>query len=132
MTEMNKKDLNKEITEDVRLKRRKLLKAGAMAVPVAVTLHGGTAFAQVHSAYRCVDNLKGKLGPNPMPKFKADGVTVDHMTQFDPVNGLTGRQITEGGQLKNETHWDYLQNELNEDTMHSCENSFFNAGMPTP
>ena len=130
MTEMNKKDLNKEITEDVRLKRRKLLKAGAMAVPVAVTLHGGTAFAQVHSAYRCVDNIKNTL-PSGIPQFDNDGNQVG-TTEFDPVNGLTGRQITDShGNTQNETHWDYL-NSQGIDSNHSCMNSFFSAGMPTP
>ena len=64
---MTKQTDNEEVKKDglsKRLHRRSLLKAGAIAAPVALTLHGGVPLAHADSAGLCVLDLH-KIASNP-------------------------------------------------------------------
>ena len=64
---MTKQTDNEEVKKDglsKRLHRRSLLKAGAIAAPVALTLHGGVPLAHADSAGLCVLDLQ-KIANNP-------------------------------------------------------------------
>ena len=121
MTEMNKNDAKKE---DARIQRRKILKAGAVIAPLAVTLHGGAAFAHVSSAGRCVQNMKENL---IIPKFKykkrKKTYKVIGSENFSPSTmAKTGRKFNH----VEEDHWDYvLREELAGQT---CLQSFATSG----
>ncbi len=126
MTEENKNKTMINVVKGSRLNRRSMLKAGAVAVPLAITLHGGIPMAHAASG-GCVQDMKDHV---TVPQFKLgdDGITyeVDHdlpALQFDPVGGITGRVI--GGET--ETHWDYITNE--ELFGASCLQSFENSGL---
>lgn len=108
----------------MRIKRRKILKAGAAIAPLAITLHGGTAFATVNSSGRCAKNIKKNLREQgkKIPIYK-NGKKTNHSTHFDPKYGRTGRFI--GNPPFAETHWDYLRSEEGIDMEQSCMQSFF-------
>ncbi|MBL4802312.1 MAG: hypothetical protein JKY45_10495 [Emcibacter sp.] len=120
MTEMNKDDAQKEAA---RMKRRSLLKAGAAIVPLAVTLHGGAAFAHVSSAGRCVSNLTDNL-MIPQFKKKHNGTYKKiGMTNFKPsMADMTGRKINGIP----EDHWNYVLREKM--SGQTCLQSFMQSG----
>ena len=126
MTEENKNKTTMSNAINTRLNRRSMLKAGAVVVPLAITLHGGIPVAHAASG-GCVEDMETRI---TVPQFKLgdDGVTyeVNHdlpALPFDPVAGETGR-IIDG---LDETHWDYITNE--ELFGASCLQSFENAGL---
>lgn len=57
MTEVNETEVKKTEGLKKRLHRRSLLKAGAVAAPIAMTLHGGIPLAHADSAGLCVVQL---------------------------------------------------------------------------
>ncbi|PCI46160.1 MAG: hypothetical protein COB49_09005 [Alphaproteobacteria bacterium] len=123
MTEINKDNAKKHTTEDARVIRRRILKAGAVA-PLALTLHGGIPMAHANST-GCLEELQTHVDiPHFVPDgngFKWDGTTVP----FDPDNLLTtGRQFP--GEDP-ETHWGYLVRE--ELYGASCLTSMVNTGI---
>ncbi len=125
MTDMKKDDLKMNKTDEKRIKRRSLLKAGAVIAPLAITLHGGVAFAQVNSAGRCIENMRTNV---QIPLFEDVGGGVYQQTgvsvDFSPDNtALTGRLV--GGQP--ETHWQYIENEQLSGV--TCLQSYANAGL---
>ncbi len=139
MTNMNKDDAEKNAAEEARIKRRSILKAGAVIAPLALTLHGGIPLAQAMST-DCLQELhENLLIPNFVPNYDDDhhddghddhhtGYILDPNkppTPFDPYNQLTtGRQF-EGEDP--ETHWDYL---IREDLYGvSCLTSVVNTGL---
>lgn len=115
MTEIDKDNT----MENLRIKRRSLLKAGAVIAPLALTLHGGISMAHASST-GCVDDLKEHVR---IPTFDGEG-NPNGDVPFDPENGLTGR-LNENGTP--ETHWDYLTNE--ELYGASCLQSIENSGL---
>lgn len=118
MTDVNKDDIMKN-NEEERLKRRRILKAGAAIAPLAVTLHGGNAMAAVISA-SCVDKMTGKLQIPKYEKSIENGSVVYTQvttTGFDK-NAKTGR-LTAGG--ADETHWNYIS--IPGNAGHSCYTS---------
>jgi len=125
MTDMKKNDTIMNKTDKKRIERRSLLKAGAVIAPLAVTLHGGVAFATVNSAGRCIENMKTHV---KIPLFEDDNnggyQSTGVMEDFSPENtALTGRFV--GGQP--ETHWQYIENEQLSGL--TCLQSFTNAGL---
>lgn len=110
MTKMNKDNANKNALEAGRIKRRSILKAGAVIAPLALTLHGGTSLAFAGSV-NCLAELETHVKvpnfePDGMGGFAWNGTT----TPFDPIDEghFTGR-LNPDGSL--ESHWDYLINE---------------------
>jgi len=101
MTEINSDDIRTD-KKKARIKRRSLLKAGAMAAPLAITLYGGISLAHADST-DCVEQLEKNV---EVPHFDASG-NKDGKESFNPETGFTGRTI--GG--KPETHWDYITKE---------------------
>ena len=127
MTEINKEDTKGDMMEDGRIKRRRLLKMGAAIAPLAVTLHGGVAFAQVNSAGRCVENLKTRLSSEgkEIPLFAKDHhgnyVLTGNSVPFDEsLTATTGRLNIDH---KLENHWEYLESQGEQ--VQSCMQSFF-------
>jgi len=57
MTEMNDKKITENTVADTRAKRRRILKAGAVIAPLAVTLHGGIPMAHASSA-GCIEDME--------------------------------------------------------------------------
>ncbi|VAV88136.1 hypothetical protein MNBD_ALPHA02-1668 [hydrothermal vent metagenome] len=88
--------------EDLRLKRRSILKAGAVIAPLAITLHGGISVAHANSA-TCVDQMVAN--DVQIPLFEADGTPKGITEQFNPQTGLTGNVINNVPQ----THWEYIE-----------------------
>ncbi len=123
MTKKNEDGAMMEMTDQARIRRRRILKAGAVIAPLAVTLHGGVAFAQVNSAGRCVEHLKDTLR---IPTFSvdADGNYVQNgSVAFNPSPGaMTGRVID--GQP--EDHWNYVIRE--QLAGQTCLQSFMASG----
>ncbi len=127
MTDMKKDDMKMNKTDEKRIKRRSLLKAGAVIAPLAITLHGGVAFAQVNSAGRCIEDMKTNVQiplyeevPIGSGTYQQTGTSVN----FSPDNNqFTGRFV--GGQP--ETHWQYIENEQLSGI--TCLQSFANAGL---
>lgn len=126
MTEINNEDTKGDMMEDVRIKRRRLLKIGAAVAPLAITLHGGVAFAQVNSAGRCVENLKARLisEGKEIPTFEFDGseyvLTGDTIPFDESLTATTGR-LNASNNLEN--HWEYLESQGEQ--VQSCMQSFF-------
>lgn len=117
MTEINKDDNNKT-TDDMRAKRRLILKAGAAIAPLAVTLYGGIPLAHAASA-SCEEKMtnNGFQIPNYDPETGeyTGTITYGH-------NIHTGRMLNSGmNSGKPETHWDFISIEGNPG--HSCFNS---------
>ncbi len=125
MTKMNKDEASENTPEDARIKRRSILKAGAVIAPLALTLHGGIPMAHASST-GCVEDLKLHVDipnysdPDGDGIFELTGTT----TNFDPDSGVTGRENPDG---TSETHWQYLQNE--ELFGASCLTSIQNSGL---
>ncbi len=96
--------INKDIAKngDLRLKRRSILKAGAVIAPLAITLHGGISVAHANSA-TCVDQMVAN--DVQVPLFNADGTPKGITEQFNPQSGLTGKVINGVPQ----THWEYIE-----------------------
>ncbi|PCJ38546.1 MAG: hypothetical protein COA81_12870 [Alphaproteobacteria bacterium] len=88
--------------KDLRLKRRSILKAGAVIAPLAITLHGGISVAHANSA-TCVDQMVAN--DVQIPLFNADGTSKGITERFNPESGLTGKVINSNPQ----THWEYIQ-----------------------
>ena len=99
MTEINKDDVKKNAMEETRLKRRSILKAGAVIAPLAVTLHGGIPLAHAAST-GCVQELVDNV---TIPVYENGSYNMNNMVQFNP-NAYTG--LIENGE--SESHWDYL------------------------
>ncbi|WP_339864237.1 hypothetical protein [Paremcibacter congregatus] len=120
MTDVNKDDVINKSDEE-RLKRRRILKAGAVIAPLAVTLHGGNAMAQVVSA-TCVEKMEGQL---IIPQFEETSpgqfteVGKQEFSEF-PMQATTGRPNPSNPAVP-ETHWDYIS--LQDSPGHSCYNS---------
>jgi len=126
MTDINKDDIKINKME-ARIKRRSLLKAGAVIAPLAITLHGGVAMAQVASAGRCVEKLK-TTETVPVDTVDGNGNPVTNQVPFSPSqSAFTGRTNTNG---TSETHWDYIL-KGNGHGM-TCLQSFEAAGLPRP
>lgn len=129
MTDMKKDDMKMNKTDEKRIKRRSLLKAGAVIAPLAITLHGGVAFAQVNSAGRCIENMKTNVQiplyeevPLGSGTYQQTGTTVN----FSPENtDFTGR-FNVNGVPGPETHWQYIENEQLSGI--TCLQSYANAG----
>lgn len=127
MTEINNEDTKGDMMEDGRIKRRRLLKMGAAIAPLAVTLHGGVAFAQVNSAARCVENLKARLVSEgkEIPVFEPDQngnyVSTNHTIPFDESLTATTGRLNANNNLEN--HWEYLESQ--DEQVQSCMQSFF-------
>jgi len=117
MTDINKDDMKINKME-ARIKRRSLLKAGAIAAPLAMTLHGGIPMAHADSA-SCVEELKNHV---EVPHYDDNGHK-DGEERFNPDSGFTNRLNHDGTP---ETHWDYLENE--DLTGASCLQSLENSG----
>lgn len=128
MTEINKNATKKKSALEERIKRRSILKAGAVIAPLALTLHGGIPMAHANST-GCLEELNKNIQvPNFIPNSNNTGYIQDPnnpTTRFDPFNQLTtGRQFAGEGP---ETHWDYL---IREDLYGvSCLASMTNAGL---
>lgn len=156
MTEMNDKKITENTVADTRAKRRRILKAGAVIAPLAVTLHGGIPMAHA-SSVGCVEDMEKHV---KVPHYKVkehddgDGDGDDsgsssssssssshdssgkheyerdgRMDSFDPErNSYTDRGNT--GRLNDdgtpETHWDYIKNE--DEHGASCLQSFEDSG----
>lgn len=103
MTEINRDD-TKVSKMEARVKRRSLLKAGVIAAPLAMTLHGGISMAHADSA-SCVKELEDHV---TVPHYDDTGHK-DGEERFNPREGFTGRVNPDG--RTEETHWDYLENE---------------------
>lgn len=118
MTEKNSNDM-KINEKEARIKRRSLLKAGMVAAPLAMTLHGGIPLAHAEST-DCVEELEKHI---EIPHDDdGDGVS-DRTEPFDPETGLTGGTNSDG---TSETHWDYL---INKDKVGaSCLQSIEDSG----
>jgi len=98
MTEINSDDTRTD-KKKTRIKRRSLLRAGAVAAPLAITLYGGISLAHANST-DCVEALeRTKEIPHFDDKGKQDGER-----DFNPRFGVTGRTVDN----MPETHWDYL------------------------
>jgi len=134
MTDIKEDDMKINKME-ARIKRRSLLKAGAVIAPLAITLHGGAAMAQVASAGRCVETMKttvkvpvNRLDESGAPILDGDGIPVTDQVDFSPsVSAFTNRNNDDGSP---ETHWDYIL-KGNADGM-TCLQSFDSAGLPRP
>lgn len=129
MTKMNRNDAKNNIADAARIKRRSILKAGAVVAPLALTLHGGIPLAHAASS-GCLDDLRLHVKvPNFIPDLENsnNGKTVYKWDGEDPVafapEQTTGREIN--GVI--ETHWDYLKNE--EVFGASCLTSIENSGV---
>lgn len=138
MTEENIKKTKISNAKNTRINRRRMLKAGAVIAPLAITLHGGIPMAHAAST-GCVEDMKKHV---KIPHYEHDEHD-DHDDKdshddsyhksgdeesFDPKNGVTGRIIEdEDGSDKEETHWDYIINE--EEFGASCLQSFEDSGL---
>jgi len=122
MTEMKKNEPKMKKAVNTRIKRRSLLKAGAVIAPLAITLHGGIPLAHAASA-NCIDDMETRI---KVPTFTTNdgGQTYQRNGEqlFNAETGLTGRMV--GGNP--ETHWEYI---VEEDLFGaSCLQSFKNTG----
>jgi hypothetical protein len=66
MTEMNDKKISENTVGDMRAKRRRILKAGAVIAPLAITLHGGIPMAHA-SSVGCIEDMEKHI---KVPHFK--------------------------------------------------------------
>lgn len=120
---MTKSTNSEEIKLDglkARLHRRSLLKAGAIAVPVALTLHGGVPLAHADSAGLCVLDLQ-KIASNPNDsRHKMMLVPTKDGRVTLPTRGYRHdmykdiKDYPEGTQMEpwdsgNYQHWDFLK-----------------------
>ncbi len=102
MTEVKKDNATTHKKTEVRLRRRSLLKAGAVIAPLAITLHGGISLAHANSA-TCVDKMV--TNGVQIPILNPDGSPTGVTELFNPESGLTG-QIING---QSQTHWEYIE-----------------------
>ena len=131
---MTEKKTEESIMENIeksrgnaRINRRKILKAGAVIAPLAVTLHSGVPLAHAASAACDVKMDWQKI----IPEFEAvknhDGTYTNTKTGkilgYRGTAGKTGRILEFGIE---ETHWDYISQPGV--TGHSCYNSIVITG----
>ncbi|VAW00144.1 hypothetical protein MNBD_ALPHA01-675 [hydrothermal vent metagenome] len=102
MTEMKIDNATINEKTETRLRRRSILKAGAVIAPLAITLHGGISLAHANSA-TCVDKMVANQVQ--VPKLNPDGSMTGVTEIFNPESGLTGQMINGHAQ----THWEYIE-----------------------
>lgn len=142
MTEVNEqtevKDIEEANTLSKRLHRRSLLKAGAIAAPMALTLHSGAAATALgnhaSSAGLCVLDLREIATSRSHPKsdylqipMKGPRLARRHDRQVHSPR-VRMRDLEPGSRLepfdpRNRVHWDFIQNPSNGRFGMSCINS---------
>ena len=135
MTKVDEVEVKKSEGINKRLNRRNLLKAGAVAAPVALTLHGGVPLAHADSSGACVVQLMDIAKSNdpraPMLQvpIKKGGVATPirgyHETELLPEN--LERDYPKGTKLEpfdgSYTHWDFVADPKNNRFGYSCVSS---------
>ena len=141
MTEVNNTDKKNEVTSGAtlgkRLHRRSLLKAGAIAAPVALTLHGGVPLAHADSAGLCVINLMN-IANNPADNRaamlqvpikggqvaeKKNGTHKFELLPEDLANDYPPGTQLQPFDASNLNHWEFIKDPLNQRFGFSCVNS---------
>lgn len=132
MTKVDNTEVNKVEGLKKRLDRRSLLKAGAIAAPVALTLHGGVPLAHADSAGLCVVQLMdiaNNPGDHRAPMLQVpmkDGTVArplvgNHKTEVkaeDYPDGTTIEPFNASPQ-----HWEFLSDPQNQRYGFSCVSS---------
>jgi len=134
MTKVNETEVKNVEGLNKRLHRRSLLKAGAVAAPIALTLHGGVPLAHADSAGLCVIQLM-EIANNPGDGRHAMMQVPIHSNQIaQPLVGnshapeIHAEDYPEGTQIQpfdasNIEHWNFINNPLNNRFGFSCVNS---------
>lgn len=136
MTKVDDTEVKKSEGLSKRLHRRSLLKAGAIAAPVVLTLHGGVPLAHADSAGMCVMQLMeiaNKTGDARAPMLQVpmtksrDGIArplldPKHKTEiyaedYDPETRI------EPFNAGDPHHWQFLSDPNNQRYGFSCVNS---------
>ena len=120
--------------EKTRLKRRSILKTGAVIAPLAVSLHSGAAMAQVLSA-ACDVKMQGRsIIPTYTTQPQSGGGYINSPTGntigYQGTAGKTGRKFDSPVLGHEETHWEYISDPAH--TGHSCYTSIMDTGGGTP
>lgn len=142
MTDVNErtemKNIDKSTTLSKRLHRRSLLKAGAIAAPVAMTLHSGAAARALgnhaSSAGLCVLDLRDIATDTNHPnngylQIPVKGGRVARRKDRQRHNGrVNARDCEKGTRLepfdpRNRVHWDFIKDPRNGRFGMSCINS---------
>jgi len=130
MTEIKKDDAETSGKTKARIKRRSVLKAGAVIAPLAITLHGGIPLAHAASAACDVKMAGQQIIPEFTSKQKQNGEyknePTGRMLGYQGTRGKTGRVFNSPHRGYEETHWDYIKQ--TDVAGHSCYNSITIAG----
>jgi len=134
MTKVDNAEVKKAEGLRKRLDRRSLLKAGAIAAPVALTLHGGVPLAHADSAGMCVVQLMeiaNNSGDSRSPMLQVpmkDGRVADPIIGFKHDVEIHAKDYPEGTSIEpfnagSPHHWQFLSDPNNQRYGFSCVNS---------
>lgn len=136
MTKVDDTEVKKSEGLTKRLNRRSLLRAGAIAAPVALTLHGGVPLAHADSAGMCVMQLMeiaNKSGdarsamlqvPMSNGKIAKPNIGYDHKTEIHMEDyDLDPAVRIEPFNADDPHHWQFLSDPANNRYGFSCVNS---------
>ncbi len=135
MTKVNGTEKKMDAIDSKRQLRRRLLKTGALAAPVAMTLHGGVPLAHAASAGLCEFELieianKGAYSADPRTRHLQIPMHGNQLAKLEkpPTGGeLDIDDYEEGSQLipfdGSQEHWKFLSNPSNGGYAMSCYNS---------
>jgi len=133
MTNVNDTEKKIDAVDSKRQLRRRLLKTGALAAPIAMTLHGGVPLAHAASAgmceYELIDIAQNTVS-DPRAKYLQVPMYGNRLAKLErPTNGgdIDIEDYEDGSQLMpfngSEEHWQFLSDPANGGFAMSCYNS---------